>query len=220
MTVSSISMHLVDTELNDSEIRNAKRRNAILALAGSYQYDEAHSHQVECLAGSLFLALEPLHHLATNDRRLLEYAAILHDIGYFLCAKGHHRHVLQLVMTEPLPEFSRGEKGVVANVARYHRKAMPSPMHTLFAVLSDEDQHRVLLLAPILRLADALDRSHQGAVEELRVEIEDAAVHLHIGAVVDMTLECDAVDRKCDMFRQVYSRDVVLHVQSAGATSI
>ncbi len=212
MTASSTNLPKLgaDPDANDNAI--ARRRAAILALAGQYAYDHAHSHQVECLAGSLFLALEPLHHLGANDRRLLEYAAILHDIGYFLCAKGHHKHVLQLVMTEPLPMFTRGEKGVIANVARYHRKALPSPMHTLFAVLSDEDQHRVLLLAPILRIADALDRSHQSAVEELRVEITDDAVHLYISASIDISVECDAVERKCDMFRHVYNRDVVIHV--------
>ncbi len=216
MTASSVNVPVQCTDHDVQEKITARRREAILSLADRYTYDKAHSHQVECLAGSLFLALEPLHKLGAHERRLLEYAAILHDIGYFLCAKSHHKHVLQLVMTEPLSEFTRGEKGVIANVARYHRKALPSPMHTLFAVLSDEDQHRVLLLAPILRIADALDRSHQGAVEELRVETTDDAVHLYIVAKSDISIECEAVNRKGDMFRQIYGRDIVVHVQSTG----
>src|ERR1041385_8934213 len=100
---------------------NAKL-NAILELARRYDYDAGHSHQVECLAGTLFMELEPLHRLSREDRKLLEYAAILHDIGYYVSSRGHHRHSLNVVVMEPLLEFSRDEKTIIANLVRYHRK--------------------------------------------------------------------------------------------------
>src|SRR5436190_812179 len=145
---------------------NAKL-NAILELARRYDYDAGHAHQVECLAGTLFMETQPLHQLEREDRKLLEYAAILHDIGYYVSARGHHRHALQMIMMEPLSEFSREDKTVIANLARYHRKALPTLEHTAYGILSDADKQRVNMLAPLLRLADALDRSHQGLVTEL-----------------------------------------------------
>ena len=146
---------------------------------------------------------EPLHRLGRDDRKLLEFAAILHDIGYYVSGKGHHRHALQMIMMEPLADFSREEKNVIANIARYHRKALPSLDHTAFGILADEDKQKVLYLAPLLRLADSLDRSHQGLVKELFCELRDDALVIYVGADSEMPVETAAVERKADMFRQI-----------------
>jgi exopolyphosphatase/guanosine-5'-triphosphate,3'-diphosphate pyrophosphatase len=190
---------------------NAKL-NAILELARTYQYDAGHAHQVECLAGTLFVELEPLHHLGREDRKLLEYAAILHDIGYYVASRSHHRHALQMIMLEPMADLSREEKTVIANVARYHRKAPPRPDHTAFGILSDEDKQRVSYLSPILRIADALDRSHKGLVKELSCELREDAVVILVGSDDDLPEERAAVERKADMFRQVYRQDIQLQI--------
>lgn len=186
--------------------------DAVLELARRYDYDAGHAHQVECLAGTLFMELESLHQLGREDRKLLEYAAILHDIGYYVTSRSHHRHALQMIMMEPMPEFSREEKTIIANLARYHRKALPSLEHTAFGILSDEDKRRVTLLAPLLRIADALDRGHQGAVQELFCDIRDDAVVIHVGSDGDLPTERQALERKADLFRQVYRRDAQLNV--------
>lgn len=188
------------------------RWNAVMELARRYDYDAGHAHQVECLAGTLFMELWSLHQLGPDDRKLLEYAAILHDIGGYISTRGHHRHALQMILTEPWTEFSRDEKTVIANLARYHRKAPPAADHTLFAILSEEDKRRVLLMAPILRIADALDRSHRCLVQELACELQEDTVVLHVGAEEEMPIEAMALKRKCGMFQQVYQRDVQLKV--------
>src|SRR5437016_11568367 len=115
------------------------QRNAILELARRYAYDAEHAHQVECLAGTLFVEMASLHQREREDRKLLEYAAILHDIGTYVSSRGHHRHALQMIMMEPLPDFAREERQVIANIARYHRKALPTLEHTAYAILNDED---------------------------------------------------------------------------------
>jgi exopolyphosphatase/guanosine-5'-triphosphate,3'-diphosphate pyrophosphatase len=122
--------------------------------------------------------------------------------------KSHHRHGLQMVMMEPLPEFSREEKIVIANLVRYHRKALPTVEHTAFGILSDTDKQRVAYLAPLLRIADALDRSHRQPVRELSCEIQESSVTLYVGSEGDISVETAAVGRRMDMFRQVYRRDM------------
>ena len=186
--------------------------NAILELAKRYDYDASHAHQVECLAGTLFMELESLHQLDPSDRKLLEYGAILHDIGYYVSGKGHHRHAQQMIMMEPLLELSREEKTIVANLTRYHRKTMPSVEHTAYGILSEANRQRVNLMAPLLRMADALDRSHQGQVQELFCDISDDTVIIYAGADGDLPVEANALERKADMFRQIYRKDAVLRV--------
>ena len=181
--------------------------DAVLELAHLYDYDPLHSHQVECLAGTLFMELESLHKLSRDDRKLLEYAAILHDIGYYISAKGHQKHALQMIMMESLPEFTREEKTVIANIVRYHRKSLPEPEHTAYWLLSDTDRRRVDLLAPLLRIADALDRTHRKAVSELTCEVRDRTVLIHVVTEADLDVETAALARKADWFRQVYLRE-------------
>ncbi len=188
-----------------------QRRNDILNFARRCDFDEAHAEQVECLAGTLFLALEPLHKLDSEDRRLLEYAALLHDIGYSVEAKGHHRHGMNLVLMEPLPDFSKEEKLMVANLVRYHRKSLPTLEHAAFAALSDSCKLRIGLLAPLLRIADALDRSHRRRVQEINFDINSATISLFLGADEELPQEMAALSRKIDMFRHVYKRDLEIH---------
>src|SRR5437588_6267967 len=123
------------------------RLDAILDLRRRYNYAAGHSHQVECLAGTIFMEMAEYHKLERGDRKLLEFAAILHDIGYFVSAAGHHRHALMMILTEPLTPFTRDEVKIIANVARYHRKALPTPTHTVYGTLSEDDRRRVNFLA-------------------------------------------------------------------------
>lgn len=191
------------------------RLEAILELAREYEYDAGHAHQVECLAGTLFMELAEYHLLPREDRKLLEYAAILHDIGYKVGGPGHHRHTMMMILTEPLTQFTREEVKIIANVARYHRKALPSPAHTMFGVLSEPDRQRVLFLAAILRVADALDRSHKGLVHELTCDFTEDAVLLNIVCDGDLSVETAAVARRGDLFQRVFKKTPQIVVQAA-----
>jgi exopolyphosphatase/guanosine-5'-triphosphate,3'-diphosphate pyrophosphatase len=68
----------------------------------------------------------------------------------------------------------------VAQVARYHRKAIPQPDHGDFQNLSKADQKLVLVLGGILRLADALDRTHTGKIERLSSTATDEALIIKV----------------------------------------
>lgn len=189
------------------------RLDAIIDLARRYNYDAAHAHQVECLAGTIFMEMTPYHNLSREDRKLLEFAAILHDIGYFVSARGHHRHALMMILTEPLTDFSRDEVKIIANVARYHRKALPTPEHTSYGTLSEEDRRRVNFLAAILRVADALDRSHRGQIKELTCDMTEETVIVNVVADQELPVEIAAVARRDDLFRAVFKKSVRVDVQ-------
>jgi exopolyphosphatase/guanosine-5'-triphosphate,3'-diphosphate pyrophosphatase len=113
-------------------------------------------------------------------------------------------------MIEPLPDFTRSEKLVIANIARYHRKAWPSNNHTCYAILSDRERRIVDLLAPLLRLADGLDRSHNSVIKELTCKIQDDSVEIcidvHEGTGADAEIESAA--KRSALFRSVYNREL------------
>ena len=151
---------------------------SVIALMNRYDPDPPHAIQVGRLILCLFGDLVPLHTLGLTDRRLLLYAAFLHDIGWSIPADPHHKASMNLILTDQTIPVTRDERRIVALVARYHRKAHPSLNHQGFGSLSPEQKHLVRWGAALLRVADALDRSHDSRVSSLTARISDEKITL------------------------------------------
>jgi exopolyphosphatase/guanosine-5'-triphosphate,3'-diphosphate pyrophosphatase len=145
------------------------RRRSVIGLAERCGYHAKHARKVTQLALELFDGTARRHQLGADHRSLLEYAALLHDIGHHISYLGHHKHTYYLIKNGGLRGFSPREVEVLANVARYHRRTPPRKKHPGFAALPREDRRAVEVLSAHLRLADALDRSHRQVVKGLSV---------------------------------------------------
>ena len=82
-----------------------------------------------CSSLQLFDATRVRHGLGDGERSLLEYAALLHDIGHHISYPGHHKHTYYLIKNGDLRGFHPAEIEVLANVARYHRRGHPRRKH-------------------------------------------------------------------------------------------
>lgn len=140
---------------------------AVLKLAQSCEYDAQHSHQVARLALRLFDELRTVHGLGPQQRLWLQYAALLHDSGMIEGKRGHHKASLRIILDSPILPFGKTERRIIGSVARYHRGALPRERHRQFARLKPATRRVVRVLAAILRLANALDHSHQSVVQDV-----------------------------------------------------
>lgn len=196
----------------EAEIPDLRRRN-VVALARRCQAPEVHSLHVASLALRLFDQTQRLHKLGTAERAWLEYAAILHDIGYLINERQHHKHAYYLIVNSELGGLSRDDVHIVANLARYHRRAIPHPKHDEFESLSHKNKRIVRFLSAILRIADALDRTHFSVVRTLDVKIgKTITIHLHVTG--DAVLETWAAKGRADLFEQVFRRPVKFMVSA------
>ena len=143
------------------------RRRSVVALAErcAVRRRRTRAH-VARLALELFDGTRRLHGLGDEARALLEYAALLHDIGHHISYPGHHKHTYYLIKNGDLRGFHPVEIEVLANVARYHRRGHPRRKHDGFGSLPREARRTVRMLAALLRVADALDRSHRQVVRD------------------------------------------------------
>ena len=206
-----ILVDLVDdlTTHEAHEVRKEKQALAgAVALGKRYLFDEEHATHVARLAGSLFDQLQKVHRLDAADRRMLLAAAVLHDVGIFIGHKKHHKHSLYVISQSEIPEFTPREIGVIANVARYHRKGVPAPHHDAYTGLDSEDRERVVKLASLLRIADALDREHVQAVRGLKATAGKNRLTLELDAAGDLLLERWALRRKAGLFADTFGLDV------------
>ena len=191
------------------ELRAQVTANAI-SLGRRYRFDERHARQVARLTCRLFDALQQDHGLDASCRLLLEVSAILHDIGMVIRASGHHKHGHYIVNNSEIFGLDGRDRAIVANVVRYHRRALPSPSHGSYVNLARGDRIVVNKLAALLRVADALDRSHQARVSELQVEKTADEVTIRCRLSGSLALKRLALERKADLFQEVFGLRVRL----------
>ncbi len=111
------------------------RRRTVMELARRCQFREDHGMHVARLALSIFDQTRRLHKLPTGDGELLEYAALLHDIGFYISPHRHHRHSAYLILNHAMTGFSRAEVRIIALAARHHRKVEPKRGRGLMRLL-------------------------------------------------------------------------------------
>jgi exopolyphosphatase/guanosine-5'-triphosphate,3'-diphosphate pyrophosphatase len=196
------------------------RRRSVEALAAVFAGDNAHGRQVARLAVALFDATAGALGLPASGRELLEYAALLHDIGYAVDRDRHHRHSCYLIGNSELLGFDPVEVQVLAQVVRGHRKQTPKLSDPELRVLPARGRRMVRALAALLRIADALDRTHFGVVRNLH--IGPSAGRLVIGVdpgSENAELELWAAERRVDLLARLLDRPVVLRLQPTGTAA-
>jgi exopolyphosphatase/guanosine-5'-triphosphate,3'-diphosphate pyrophosphatase len=181
------------------------------AFGRSLRFEERHAMQVKRVSESLFDQLMKPLGLDPAVRDLLSAAALLHDVGYVVSYRQHHKHAYRLIAHGSLEGFTPRERELIALVARYHRRGSPKKGHRAYASLPKDDRRLVSQLAAILRLADALDRRHSQRLREIRARIaEDGTVRLTLRSERDLRVEAHAAEEKADLFEEVFDRDLAV----------
>ncbi len=188
----------------------AEQRSQVEQFARRFAVDLKHARKVAEFSRQLFHALESWHRLKPEQARLLEAAAYLRDVGHLISDTGHHKHSHYIVANADLAGFTGPEKICVALLCRYHRKSIPSPRHPEFLALAEEDRRAVLLLFPLLRIADAIDRSRDQRVASIRCELRSGGALLTLEASGDASLEVWAVEKCAEDFRTAYQRSLAV----------
>ena len=183
---------------------------AALNLARKYHADERHGLHTAALARSVFEATHAQHGMGEGDRLLLEVASIVHDIGNYVAARGHHRHAYYLLVNSEVFGLSKMDLEIVANVARYHRKAGPQSDHPAYAALPRAARLAVNRLSAILRVADALDKGHAQRIQNPKITVEGAELRIDADGAEDLALERLTLDQKSGLFEEVFGLKPVL----------
>lgn len=195
-------------------------RRSVHHLRDRCDDDQAHSDQVTRLALGLFDGLRDLGVIAPDptDRDLLEFGALLANVGLVVAHSKHHLHSHYVIRNSELAGLTDHEIDLIAQIARYHRKSHPKATHPEFAALRRADQQRVRLLAGILRIAIGLDRSHRGHVDgvavnhtadtSLEIRVRPAAVAAGSGR--DLGLELYAASERRDLLAEALGVEITI----------
>ncbi|GHC67372.1 HD domain-containing protein [Roseibacillus persicicus] len=191
-------------EFETEVIRSAKN------LAEKYETHSNHGEQVAFLCKRLFEETQELHNLSDQDALLLHVAAIVHEVGGFVSPHAHHKHSEYIILNSEIFGLSARERTLVALVARYHRMSPPKLTHDLYRSLPHPERIRVSKLASLLRVADALERTHSNRVRDLTVRVIKDKLLLELKDIPDATTERLALESKADLFRDIFGLEVII----------
>ncbi len=201
------------TDLTRQVINSAK------ALGQKYRYDDAHAANVASLAVKLFDQLKEDHGLGPRERLLLEVAGILHDIGTFISPQSHQRHSSYLIDAADIFGLRKADKDIVSKIALYHRRQVPGPADPAYMSLSRHDRAVVSKLAAIIRVAEALDKSHQQKIRDFTLERDRDTITIRpVGEPVDLSMERQALTKKDSLFTDVLGATLVLKQEAVART--
>ncbi len=192
-----------------------EQRRVVQALARRYGVDVRHSRKIVDFGHSLFQSLAALHRLPPYFGKLLEAACYLANVGHYISDTSHHKHSQYVIVNSDLAGFTQAERGFLALLCRYHRKALPGARHADFQALAPEARRALLLLVPLLRLAIGLDRAEEPHVHAVSAELTSTSVTLTLRAHGDTGLEQWALERVSEPFRLIYRRSLSVKVERA-----
>ncbi|BCY18383.1 hypothetical protein hrd7_22320 [Leptolinea sp. HRD-7] len=186
--------------------------SAVIELAKTCESEFIHVNHVARLTMRLFDDLQSAHHLNKKDRFLLQSAAILHDIGWVEGWRNHHKTSLRIILETQLLPFNHHDRLIIGSIARYHRKALPNMSHDHFAALNMNDRKKVQIMSAFLRLADGLDRTHQGRIKDLVCKLKKDKIVISCASAFPSVEELEGGMEKSDLLSLMFDREIKLKI--------
>lgn len=181
-------------------------------FAGQFKADEKHSEKVLELSEQIFKQTQSLHKLSKEAFRYLRIAALVHDVGHYIADQNHHIHSQYLVTMSPITGITERERMLIALIARNHRhlEIVLEPIKKFS--LTRKEQMLIQKLASILRIANALDKSHAGSVKSIEIKIkpEKNQVIFKIKTKTSAPLERWAFNKCKALFAELFYVEAVL----------
>jgi exopolyphosphatase/guanosine-5'-triphosphate,3'-diphosphate pyrophosphatase len=202
---------LIQREHLRLDVEDSVRVRSTNRLARRTQVDLPHAEHIIKLSDQLFDETRKLdlHNFSDAERELLHYGALLHDCGFFVSHTLHQQHSYYLIRHSELLGFNDVEIEVIAQIALYHRKGLPKEKRESFASLPEHERQMVRVLSCLVRLAEAMDRSHLALVQSVKLSRDPRAkdvirISPNFLPDSDPALELWAIQAQSDAFAKTF----------------
>ncbi|MEO8548387.1 MAG: hypothetical protein ABI678_00365 [Kofleriaceae bacterium] len=208
-----VLIELAETAREELEKAEGAHGKALLTAARGFanrvDHDTTHGEHVRLLARTLFHQLRDVHGVPDQLGMLLEVAALLHDVGEVVNARGHHKHSEYMIRWGRIPGLDDTGREIVALMARTHRKDAARAKELINASpLSKEQRSHARRLSALLRIADGLDTDHRSRVEQVVCTRMGDAIVLDLVVRDGPTRDDTKLLRKADLLREELGLEV------------
>lgn len=189
-------------------------RSSVHQIAKRYRCNKEHNYNVTAIACQIFDKTKKIHGLSGKARLQLEIAARLHDCGKFINMNGASANSYSIIMSTEIMGLSHKEREEIANVVKYNSVDLPD-YREIHSLLGDADYMKIVKLVAILKVANAMDRSHKQKASAYQIVVKNKELIITIDTLYDLALERGLFDDKADFFSKVYGVKPVLKQKGA-----
>ena len=138
--------------------------------------------------------MKKYHGMGSRERLLLRIATVIHDCGKFVSLRDSSPCGYDIVMSTEIIGLSHQERQVIANVVRYNIEPFDYEKTDIV----------VAKLTAILRLANAMDRSHHQKMSDCKINVKDNELVISTGYSGDLSLEIKEIHGKTEFFEEIF----------------
>lgn len=183
------------------------RTNALACanrIAQHYHSDMRHCDTVAAISCTVFDRMKKFHGLTSRERLLLELAAKLHDCGYYVNSHNHHLSTYYLIKNSAVYGLTEDDISLIAQITQYSETHIPAAGTPGYYTLTDRQRLMISKLAAILRLANAMDKSHKSKISEIKIKLPDEKIIITTASDQTLFLEKWAFKECSAFFREVF----------------
>ncbi|NEX01027.1 MULTISPECIES: hypothetical protein [Pseudobutyrivibrio] len=194
-----VSKHDFDNDIITAAWSIAKRY-------GSYQ---PHLKALYRLSGEIFDAMKKYHGLTKRHRVLMECIAILHDCGKYISLAEASSCSYTIIMASEILGLTHKERELIASTVEFNRKPV-EPYDNMSDRFTQDEYLTILKLLAILKVANALDRSHKQKIKNVSMKVKDNELVINIEANSSLALEKGLFTKNASYFQEIFGIKPVL----------
>ena len=180
-------------------------------IAKRYSSGKNHIAGTTDVALDIFDSTRKIHGMGKRERLLLQIAVLLHDCGKYISMSEVAECSYRLIMATEIIGLSTEDRQVIASAVRYNTREFGCYEEiNRETSMSRENYLLTAKLTAILRLANAMDRSHYQKVKALNVTLKDRFLYLGVDSARDVSLELGLLKDKKEFFEEVFGIRLVM----------
>jgi len=204
---------LVGIEVGDLNLRH----QAVLNMLHQHYHDPPHAMQTATLALQLFDQLRPLHGLPPAAAELFEFGVLLHNVAEHGEERDRHVRTAALIRESSLPGFTADELNVMGVLAAAHTIHHQRELEAWLATVPSVHRPMVEKLAPLARLADGMDASHEQTVRWVEAIIaEEGKLLIRMQSRTKAKQEVHATRERAHLIERIYGFEVEVIAERQG----
>ena len=181
-------------------------------IAKRYSSSKSHIQGTMNLCLNIFDSMKKVHGMGSRERLLLQIAALLHDCGKYISMENVSECSYQIIMSTDIIGLSSLERQMIACAVRFNNSAFVhyDELYSMGIAIDRESYIKVAKMTAILRLANAMDRSHYQKVKGIKTALKDRELQMIVDSAQDISLELGLLKDKVAFFEEVFGIRLVL----------
>lgn len=173
-------------------------------MAQRYHGYTPHIDALTEMATLVFDSMKRVHGMGKRERLLLQVAAILHDCGKYVSLVNGPECAYSIIMASEIIGLSHLEREIVACTVKYN--TYPLDDYEVLADKLDQESYMVVAkLAAILKVSNAMDRSHKQKFKNVKASLRGKQLVITIESMDDIVLEKGLFAAKSGDFERIFS---------------